>query len=96
MARPQLQNLAPTISGLTTPVFGVDAVPSVTLGNPELSPFRAENSDLSSEWYFPEGGLLSVAVFRKEVYQLPADGFVTPQRCRKSCRRISMRRRSRR
>jgi TonB-dependent receptor len=71
MARPQLQNLAPTISGLTTPTIGSTTVPSVTLGNPELSPFRAENYDLSWEWYFQEGGLLSVAVFKKDVSNFP-------------------------
>jgi len=72
MARPQLFNLAPTISGLTTPNFGQqNNVPSVTLGNPELDPFRAENSDLSLEWYFAEGGLLSAAVFRKHVTNYP-------------------------
>jgi iron complex outermembrane recepter protein len=71
MARPQLQNLAPTISGLTTPTIGSTTVPSATLGNPELSPFRAENYDLSWEWYFQEGGLLSVAVFKKDVSNFP-------------------------
>ena len=71
MARPQLANLAPTISGLTTPTIGSTTVPSVTLGNPELSPFRAKNLDLSFEWYFAEGGLVSVALFRKEVSNFP-------------------------
>jgi TonB-dependent receptor len=71
MARPQLANLSPTISGLTTPTIGSTTVPSVTLGNPELSPFRAENFDLSWEWYFQEGGLLSVAVFKKDVSNFP-------------------------
>jgi len=71
MARPQLQFLAPTISGLTTPTIGSTTVPSVTLGNPELSPYRAENYDLSWEWYFQEGGLLSVAVFKKDVSNFP-------------------------
>ena len=71
MARPQLNILAPTISGLTTPVIGSTTVPSVTLGNPELSPFRAKNIDLSWEWYFAEGGLLSVAVFKKDVTNFP-------------------------
>ena len=71
MARPQLNNLAPTISGLTTPTIGSTTVPSVTLGNPELSPFRAKNLDLSCEWYFAEGGLLSVAVFNKDVTNFP-------------------------
>jgi len=71
MARPLLSNLAPTISGLTTPVIGSTTVPSVTLGNPELSPFRAENYDLSFEWYFSEGGLFSLAVFKKDVSNFP-------------------------
>jgi iron complex outermembrane receptor protein len=71
MARPQLANLAPTISGLTTPTIGSTTVPSVTLGNPELAPFRAKNLDLSFEWYFTEGGLLSVALFKKQVSNFP-------------------------
>jgi iron complex outermembrane recepter protein len=71
MARPQLANLAPTISGLTTPTIGSTTVPSVTLGNPELSPFRAKNLDLSFEWYFAEGGLVSVALFKKQVSNFP-------------------------
>jgi TonB-dependent receptor len=71
MARPLLSNLAPTISGLTTPVIGAATVPSVTIGNPYLSPFRAKNLDLSFEWYFNEGGLLSIALFKKEVSNFP-------------------------
>ena len=71
MARPQLANLAPTITGLTTPVIGSTTVPSVTLGNPELSPYRAENYDLSFEWYFADGGLFSVALFKKDVSNFP-------------------------
>jgi outer membrane receptor protein involved in Fe transport len=71
MARPQLANLAPTISGLTTPTIGSTTVPSVTLGNPQLSPFRAKNLDLSFEWYFAEGGLVSVALFKKQVSNFP-------------------------
>jgi iron complex outermembrane recepter protein len=71
MARPQLANLSPTISGLTTPTIGSTTVPSVTLGNPELSPFRAKNIDLSFEWYFAEGGLVSLALFKKDVTNFP-------------------------
>ncbi len=71
MARPQLANLAPTITGLTTPTIGSTTVPSVTLGNPELSPFRATNYDLSLEWYFSEGGLVSLALFKKDVSNFP-------------------------
>ena len=70
MARPQLANLSPSITGLTTPT-AAGAIGSLTLGNPELSPFRATNYDLSLEWYFNEGGLLSLAVFKKSVSNFP-------------------------
>ena len=36
-------------------------------GNPQLEPYRANQFDLSSEWYFEEGGILSAAVFYKDV-----------------------------
>jgi TonB-dependent receptor len=36
-------------------------------GNPRLEPYRANQFDLSSEWYFEEGGILSAAVFYKDV-----------------------------
>jgi TonB-dependent receptor len=68
MARPMLQNLAPTISGITTPSAGTG---TLTIGNPRLAPFRAENFDLSFEWYFNEGGLLSLALFKKDVTNFP-------------------------
>jgi iron complex outermembrane receptor protein len=70
MARPLLGNLAPTITGLTTPT-APGTVGSLTIGNPQLSPFRAKNTDLSLEWYFQEGGLLSLAVFKKDVSNFP-------------------------
>jgi TonB-dependent receptor len=79
MARPQLANLAPTISGITTP-SALGTVGSLTIGNPELAPFRAKNLDLSLEWYFNEGGLLSLALFKKEVSNFPqtvsTEGFI--------------------
>ena len=70
MARPQLANLSPTISAFTAGNAN-GAIGSMTIGNPELAPFRAENLDLSFEWYFTEGGLLSVAVFKKDVSNFP-------------------------
>lgn len=36
-------------------------------GNPQLEPYRANQFDLSSEWYFEEGGILSAAIFYKDV-----------------------------
>jgi TonB-dependent receptor len=70
MARPLLVNLSPSITGLTTPTTN-GTIGALTIGNPELSPFRATNYDLSFEWYFSEGGLLSVALFKKDVSNFP-------------------------
>ena len=36
-------------------------------GNPQLEPYRANQFDVSSEWYFEEGGILSAAIFYKDV-----------------------------
>jgi iron complex outermembrane receptor protein len=71
MARPQLANLAPTITGITTRDFGNSQPGALTIGNPFLSPFRAENTDLSFEWYFNEGGLLALGLFKKDVSNFP-------------------------
>ena len=73
MARPQLHEPGADASrGLTTPVIGSTTVPSVTLGNPELSPFRAENYDLSaSSGISRKAVLLSVALFKKDVSNFP-------------------------
>lgn len=43
------------------------SVKTGTGGNPELSPFRANQFDVSYEWYFADTGLLSAAVFYKEI-----------------------------
>jgi len=64
---------------LARPAFG-DMAPSLNLnfeqsrgngGNPGLSPFTAENFDLSLEYYFDEGNILSSTLFYKNV-----DGFL--------------------
>ena len=78
MARPQLANLAPTITrphdadiGSTIGAFG-------DLGNPELSPFRAENYDLSARVVF-RGRRPAVGRGVQEGRdQLPADRFDVP------------------
>jgi iron complex outermembrane receptor protein len=70
MARPLLVNLAPSFTALTTPTVS-GTIGSLTIGNPELLPFRANNYDLSFEWYFDEGGLVSLAFFKKEVTNFP-------------------------
>jgi TonB-dependent receptor len=62
MARPGLDAL--------TPGGSVDAQPpglSLTTGNPFLAPIRANNYDLSVEWYPYQDALFSLAFFRKEI-----------------------------
>src|SRR5690606_30433714 len=67
MARPTLAYLSPSVSGGPTGYFDDGGVFSINLGNPKLDPFRSTNYDLSAEWYFAEGGLLSAAVFYKDI-----------------------------
>ena len=44
-----------------------EAASTGVAGNPQLEPYRANQFDLSSEWYFEEGGILSAAIFYKDV-----------------------------
>jgi TonB-dependent receptor len=61
IGRPDFGSLTATES-----VSFADAVPTVSRGNPGLKPRESEGFDLSFE-YYPEGGLISVAVFRKAI-----------------------------
>ena len=61
MTRPDLGSLSPGGSINTTGVF------SVSSGNPNLDPIRADTVDFSAEWYFQKNGLLSVGVFYKNI-----------------------------
>lgn len=67
MARPTLAYLSPSVSGGPTGYFDDGRVFAINLGNPKLDPFRSTNFDLSAEWYFAEDGLLSAAVFYKDI-----------------------------
>lgn len=40
---------------------------TATLGNPDLDPFRADQFDVSFEWYFGSEGLASATFFNKDV-----------------------------
>ncbi|WP_343699402.1 TonB-dependent receptor [Caulobacter sp.] len=72
MARPILNNLAPSVTSFSAPSApGAVTGGSITLGNTKLKPFRATNYDFSAEWYFGRGGLLALAVFRKELSSYP-------------------------
>lgn len=50
---------------------------TATLGNPNLDPYKSNNLDLSVEWYFAKGGLLSAGLFLKDV-----NSFVTTAQTR--------------
>jgi len=65
MSRPSLGNLTPggTVDGFNR---------TYTAGNPGLDPYRAKATDISTEWYFTEEGLLSIAYFEKDIESFPA------------------------
>jgi iron complex outermembrane receptor protein len=63
MARPDLGNLLP--GGATATVAGSNF--NVTENNPSLNPFRAKTADMSFEWYYHKGALLSIAFFYKHL-----------------------------
>ncbi|WP_425229211.1 TonB-dependent receptor domain-containing protein [Sphingomonas sp.] len=71
MARPLLGNLSPVTSGLSVPTDGSNSGARLTVGNPRLSPFRSTNEDVSLEYYFGRGGLLSLAAFNKSIRSFP-------------------------
>jgi TonB-dependent receptor len=62
MSRPNLGQLNP---GAAVSVSGNNR--TVTAGNPDLDPFRANAYDLAFEWYFHDDALLSLAFFYKDV-----------------------------
>lgn len=75
MARPTLGNLSPGGTIATSCLAGVGGRcatdPAISTGNPFLDPFRSRNYDASVEWYFSQDGLLSFAVFRKDIESFP-------------------------
>lgn len=57
----------PTLSLLTTSTNINANVQNISSGNPRLKPFVAKQLDLSLEYYFGKTGLLSAAVFYKDI-----------------------------
>ena len=62
MTRPNLGFL-----GVGTSFSVAGGARTVTTGNPLVEPFRAKTFDLGLEWYFGDGGLLSVGAFYKDI-----------------------------
>ena len=65
MARPDLTSLP---AGASVSVSGANR--SVSVGNPNLDPYRANAYDAAFEWYFSRGSLLSLALFQKQIDSL--------------------------
>ncbi len=63
IGRPNYESLAPFVQ-----IEGVDSIePEVTMGNPDLEPLYSNNFDLSVEYYVGNRGVLSAAVFYKDI-----------------------------
>lgn len=62
MTRPGLSSL--NIAG---PVFGYTTRTVSNIGNPFLKPYESNDIDLSLEWYTPNGGLVAVGFFNKDI-----------------------------
>ena len=65
LGRSELQHIVPNFG------YSTSNPPTGRGGNPNLEPFVSTNYDLSLEWYFAPGSLLSGAAFRKDI-----DGYV--------------------
>jgi iron complex outermembrane receptor protein len=65
MARPDHDDIAPVFRELRAPQN--DDGGKYILGNPDLDPYRADQYDLSLEWYFDAEGLLSFGAFYKDI-----------------------------
>lgn len=60
--------LGRTYTTNNNPELGVFQVVSASQnGNPYMEPWRADNYDLSYEWYFNESGMVSIGAFRVDV-----------------------------
>jgi TonB-dependent receptor len=59
-------NLTAMLPGVSISQSGANPV-SVTSGNPKLGPIQAKTADLSFEWYYHKGALLSFAFFYKHI-----------------------------
>ena len=72
LGRPDFGNILPLVRVNPDPTAsddGAGALPAETIryNNTALQPYEADNWDLSLEYYFRNGGLLSFGVFRKDI-----------------------------
>ncbi|MBU2881770.1 TonB-dependent receptor [Psychrosphaera sp. B3R10] len=74
MTRPEFDFLNPRLQMNENP-WGPTALGSA--GNANLKPLKSTNVDISFEWYFNESGLVSAAVFHKDIVDM-VENVVTP------------------
>jgi iron complex outermembrane receptor protein len=73
LGRPDLGNLLPSVrvndtaSADNTDGLGTVPANTVIATNPALKPWEADNYDLSFEYYFPDGGVVSLGGFAKNL-----------------------------
>jgi TonB-dependent receptor len=60
LSRPEYVDLAP--SATVSPTAG-----TVSIGNPNLDPIRANTYDLQAEWYYAKNAMVSIGHFRKDI-----------------------------
>jgi iron complex outermembrane receptor protein len=68
MARPEYNRIAPTITSFTPLLFTGSG------GNPKLNPYRADQFDVSTEWYFAKDSLLAATLFYKDMQSYVVNG----------------------
>jgi TonB-dependent receptor len=69
MSRPNIDSLKPGFK-MKEGYWGDPTTPrgsTLTLNNPKLMPQKSNNLDLSFEWYFNESGMVSTALFYKDM-----------------------------
>src|SRR4030095_3249275 len=74
IGRPAYEDARPLSTFRSDEILGAAALDpnfpyagSLTIGNPNLKPFRSFNSDISLEYYMKGGAMISAALFRKDI-----------------------------
>lgn len=73
LGRPDLGNILPSVrindTSSSDNTDGLGTIPAYTVvaTNPSLKPWSGDNYDLALEYYFKDGGLVSVGAFRKDL-----------------------------
>ena len=66
MTRPSLGAMAFS-ANVSQTSLGENDIGQISVGNPHLQPFESDNLDMALEWYFEDVGLLSAALFYKDI-----------------------------